>query len=343
MNANLAFEPDRFSNNRKIEPQEKKLPSKSKNKRVLVIAGPTAAGKTNLSLKLAHILGGEVISADSMQIYKGMDIGTSKVTMKEMGDIPHHLIDNYDLSTPYNVVRYYEEASQKCREILARDHVPIICGGSGFYINSLIYGPPSGPPASSELRLALHQEILDYGLDSLYQKLLKKDAEYAKTVNEKDQNKIVRALEIMTLTNKRVSDFPKVAEEREPLEFDFRCWFIYYPKEILYPRIEMRCDHMIANGFKEEVEYLLTKGLREHLSASQSIGYKQCLEYLDSEKTDKDFERFVWQFKQASRRYAKRQFTWFRKQPIFHWLNLDAYKMEDVIDTIVNDFESPSH
>lgn len=309
-------------------------------KRIIVISGPTATGKTAFSLALAKLLGGEVISADSMQVYRGMNIGTAKIRLEEMGDVPHHMIDICDVHEPFNVVDYYEEASKTCREVLARGRVPIVVGGTGFYIHGLIYGPPEGPPSSPQLREKLEADMEKFGTEFLYEKLKELDSEYAATISHADRHKIIRALEIISLTNKRVSEFPNPLEAKKPKEFDFQPWFLYWPKEILYSRIEMRCDQMIAEGLEEEVKKLEKQGLRGNLSTEQAIGYRQCLEYLDSPKTDRDFEHFVWAFKQASRRYAKRQFTWFRKQPLFQWVNLSEHEPEEVIQRIIFEYRN---
>ncbi|MBF5059187.1 tRNA (adenosine(37)-N6)-dimethylallyltransferase MiaA [Candidatus Neptunochlamydia vexilliferae] len=321
-------------------PSRKKIDALAGTKRVIVLSGPTAAGKTRLSLELARILGGEIVSADSVQVYRGMDIGTAKATPEERMEVPHHLIDTHDLSESFNVVQFYEQATGACREILSRGHVPIVVGGTGFYLHALLYGPPQGPPASQEVRQKLEEDIEKFGTEAIYDKLCSLDPDYGATINHRDRHKIIRALEIITLTGKKVSEFPKGHVPSRPKEFDFRCWFIYFPKEILFSRIEMRCDEMMTQGFIEEVEALENEGLRENLSAAQAIGYRQCLEFLDSPRSDEDWEHFVWEFKKASRRYAKRQFTWFRREPLFRWVDLDVYGYQKALEMILQDYES---
>lgn len=308
--------------------------------RVIVLSGPTASGKTRLSLELARILGGEIISADSVQVYRGMDIGTAKATLEERMEIPHYLIDICDLSESFNVVQFFETATAAIREILTKGHIPIVVGGTGFYLHALLYGPPKGPPASPEVRKKLEEDIEKFGIEAIYEKLCQFDPEYGATINFRDRHKIIRGLEIMTLTGKRVSEFPKGDSPSRLKEFDFRCFFTYFPKEILFSRIEMRCDEMLIHGFIEEVEELVENGLRENLSASQAIGYRQCLEFLDSPRSDEDWEHFVWEFKKASRRYAKRQFTWFRREPLFRWVDLDVYGYQKALEMILQDYES---
>lgn len=319
-------------------PQKQRAAVWSRKKRVIVLAGPTASGKTELSLRLAQGIGGEVISADSMQVYRGLDIGTSKASAEERTLITHHMIDICDLEETFNVAQYYHEATQAIRETIARDNVPIVVGGSGFYIHSLLYGPPAGPPSIPEVREQLEKQIAELGVEVLYERLQMFDPDYAATISEHDQHKIVRALEIMALSEKRVSDFPK-ASAKEEVEFDFRCWFIYYPREKLYARIEMRCEEMVRNGFLDEVKEMEAKGLRLNSSAAQAIGYRQALQFLDSAQTKDDKEQFLAQFKKASRQYAKRQFTWFRKEPLFRWLNIEELDADRLKEMILQDFE----
>lgn len=316
----------------------KKTPEKGKKKRILVIAGPTGAGKTKLSLSLASIIGGEILSADSAQIYRGMDIGTAKATPEERASITHHLIDICDVSTVYNVAEFYKAAQNALREIFLRDNVPIVVGGSGFYIHTLLYGPPAGPPSIPEVRKQLEKQMEELGPEALYERLQILDPTYAKTISEQDRHKIVRALEIMTLSERRVSDFQKPNKLYEN-KYDFRCWFIYYRKERLYVRIDARCDGMLKNGFLEEVRELEKKGIRENPQVAQAIGYRQALEYLQTKQTDQDYQNFVMKFKRASRQYAKRQFTWFRKEPLFRWLDCDTYPLDRLKEIILQDFE----
>lgn len=318
-------------------PQKQKLIPSSKKKKVIVIAGPTGVGKTQLSLVIAKAIGGQIISADSMQVYRGMDIGTSKPKPLEREGIPHHLIDSRDLDEVFNVVEYYHEASQSIKEILDIGAVPIVVGGSGFYVHTLIYGPPSGPPSDPLLRDNLEQEMNTKGTEHLFNQLKDLDPDYALTITQNDRHKIIRALEIISLTGQKVSSAAPPSSENLDL-YDFRCWFLYMPKESLYPRIEMRCDKMIAEGFIEEVKGL-KEDLRKNSTASQAIGYKQCLEYLDSPQTQEDWDHFIAVFKQASRRYAKRQFTWFRKEGLFRWLNIDNMSLEMVAEILIQDYE----
>lgn len=318
-------------------PLKARIPTFHKKKRIIVIAGPTGVGKTQLSLMIARAIGGEIVSADSMQVYRGMDIGTAKVTAAERGSIRHHLIDSRDLDETFNVVEFYSEAMQAFKEIFARDHVPIVVGGTGFYIHSLIYGPPCGPASVPEVREKLEQEVDALGSLALYERLKKLDAEYAATITFRDRHKIVRALEIITLTNQKVSFFEKACHISH--EYDFRCWFVYTPKEVLYPKIEARCEQMLTSGFVQEVKQLDQEGLRNNTTAAQAIGYRQCLDFLTTAQTVEDWNQFVDLFKQASRRYAKRQFTWFRKEELFRWIDIGATGFDHTAEMIIQDYE----
>lgn len=319
-------------------PQKQKVFTGGKKKRVLVIAGPTASGKTQLSLSLSAALGGEIVSADSMQIYRGMDIGTAKASPEERTLIAHHLIDVCGIEHTFNVAEFYKHSQDAFRDIITRENVPIVVGGSGFYIHALLYGPPAGPPSNREVREQLDRQMRDLGPEVLYERLQMFDPQYAATISEFDRHKIIRALEIMSLSEKRVSDFPKPNQLQEQ-EYDFRCWFIYYPRERLYSRIEKRCDEMIQAGLLDEVRELEKNGLRNNPSASQAIGYRQALEFLSTAQTAEDHQNFVDEFKKASRHYAKRQFTWFRKEPLFRWLNIEEHPVERLKELILQDFE----
>jgi tRNA dimethylallyltransferase len=322
-------------------PQKQKVSFEGKKKKILVIAGPTASGKTKLSIQLAQAIGGEIVSADSMQVYQGMDIGSAKPTFEERSQITHHLVDMRSIDEPFNVAEFYKDCQEAFRDILSRECAPIVAGGSGFYIHSLIYGPPAGPPSVPEVRDLLDRQMREMGPEMLYERLQLLDPEYAASISEKDRHKIIRALEIIALSDRKVSDFPKLSEQ-EPQEFDFRCWFIYYPRVSLYARIEKRCDEMIQAGFLDEVKKLDEQGLRLNSSAAQAIGYRQALAYLDSPKLPEDYRNFVSDFKKASRHYAKRQFTWFRKEPLFRWLNVEEYSTHQLCELILQDFERDS-
>lgn len=324
-----------------IAPQKKRIRRdvQSGKKKVIILAGPTGSGKTELSLTLAKYLGTcEIISADSMQVYIGMDIGTAKVSKREREAIPHHLIDIRHITKPFNVVDFYYEAQECIKAILARGNCPIIVGGAGFYIRALLNGPPSGPPSVPKVREALEYELESKGIDSLFNMLEKLDPIYSATITRGDKQKIVRALEIITLTREPVSRF-SWKDRAPPIDYDYRCWFVYRPRESLYKRIEARCEKMLEAGLLDEVKALLKEGLEQNSTACQAIGYKQCIDYLHTNKAQEEYKEFVEQFKQASRRYAKKQFTWFRQEPNFRWLNIDSHDFETAAEIIIQDYK----
>ena len=291
-----------------------------------------------MAITLAKILGGEIISADSMQVYRGMDIGTAKVTRQERMEVAHHLIDIREIYESFNIVDFYFEARTAIQQILQRGNVPIVVGGSGFYLHALLYGPPSGPPSLPELRQYLEEEIEALGSEALYLRVQQMDPEYAKTITKNDKQKIVRALEIMTMTKKKVSK-NSWKGRRSPQNYDFHCWFLHRPRPVLHERIEKRCEEMLAAGLLEEVKTLLQNGLLQNHSASQAIGYRQVLDYLSTSQDQSAYQNFVQRFKQATRQYVKRQHTWFKKEPLFRWLDIDLHDPEIVIDTLIKDFE----
>lgn len=323
-----------------LEVQKQVPPSfQKKKKRVIVISGPTCCGKSALAMNLAQAMDGEIISADSMQVYRGMDIGTAKPSKEERLLVPHHLIDIRDIKDSFNVVDFYYEARHTIQQIIDRGNVPIVAGGSGFYLHALLYGPPSGPPSVPELRKSLEADMEKLGSEVLYEKLKLLDPQYAKTITKNDKQKIIRSLEIISLTNKKVSKLSWKGRRR-PQNFDFRCWFLHRPKDKLYERIDRRCDQMLTAGLLDEVKRLEKEGLKQNTSACQAIGYRQALEFLQTAQSPEDYQHFVKAFKQATRHYAKRQFTWFKKEPLFHWLDVDMHDPELYFDIIQKDYES---
>lgn len=322
------------------QPELEKISSDvAPQKRVIVLAGPTCVGKTALSLKIASEIGGEIVNADSMQVYRGLDIGTAKATLTERQQIPHHLIDIRDIHEPFTAVDFYHEAKLACDSILSRNRVPIITGGTGFYLHVLLYGPPQGPPSDMELRKSLENEMEKFSPEAMYDRLQKIDPTYAQSITSHDKVKIIRALEIISLTKKKVSDFAW-NQKTETLGYNFRCWFLFRARENLYNRINQRCDGMLKEGLVDEVAQLKKNDFKDNKSASNAIGYRQCLEYFETEQSDADYQHFKEQFKRATRRYAKRQFTWFRKEPEFKWLDLDLHDREIAADLIMKDYLS---
>lgn len=308
-------------------------------KRVIILAGPTGCGKSSFAIQLAKNIDGEIVSADSMQVYKDMDIGTAKPSQKERELIPHHMIDIRHITEPFNVVDFYYEARQAFQQIHSREKVPIVVGGAGFYIHSLLYGPPAGPPSVPEVRKALEEEYDKLGAEALYQRLQQLDLHYANGITKNDKQKIIRALEIIALTGKMVSKLSWKGRHK-PQNYDFRCWFLYRPREHLYHLIDKRCLKMIDEGLLDEVQNLIQEGLLTNPSASQAIGYRQAIDYLNTLQTRADYNKFFDSFKRASRNYAKRQHTWFAKEPMFNWIDMDLHDSEVIMDLISKDYEA---
>jgi tRNA dimethylallyltransferase len=311
-------------------------------RRVIVLAGPTGVGKTTISLHLAQMLKGEIVSADSMCVYKGMDIGTAKVSREDRDKIPHHLIDVCDLTDPFNVCDYCAQAHQAIEDILRRGTVPIIVGGTGFYIHHLLYGPPIGPPSDPQLRQSLEAEGEMVGYDVLYARLEQMDPCYAQSITPNDRHKIVRALEIMKLSGRCVSDFPRGEARTKFLKYDYRAWFLNMPRNLLKERLSLRCEEMLSNRFLDEVVELSNQGLLENHVANSAIGYRQAIEYLQTNRTQKEYENFVERFKIASYHLAKRQCTWFKKEPLFRWVDISTIPEEYLLDMIASDYSSPT-
>jgi tRNA dimethylallyltransferase len=319
-------------------PKREEILTSLKKKRLIVISGPTAVGKSKLALFIAEMLGGEIVSADSMQVYRGMDIGTAKPTLQERARVPHHLVDIREVTQSFSVMDFYQEAMGACQDILRREKVPIVVGGTGFYLHAFLYGPPLGPASIPEVRKHLQQLMETLGCEALYERLQMLDPEYAKTITEHDQHKIIRALEIITISKETVSSFAS-SKKKSLMEFDCRCWFLYMPREKAYQKVEERAEEMVAMGFIEEVRALQEKGLEKNSSASRAIGYRQALDFLKSPQREEDFQFFLDSFKKESRHYVKRQFTWFKKESLFRWMDLAELGMERICEFILQDYE----
>lgn len=309
------------------------------SRRVIILAGPTGIGKTYISLQLAKRLGGEIVSCDSMQVYRCMDIGTAKVSFEERQLVPHHLIDIRNVDEPFHVFEYFETAKEAIDSIFARGKVPIIVGGTGFYLHALLYGPPHGPPATPEVREKLTIEMELKGIASLYERLSLLDPEYAQTVSHADVHKILRGLEIIEVSGQKVSDFSW--GERPPLSlYDCRAWFLHMPRKELYARLDERCHEMLERGLIEEVIELDRQGIRSNPTARRAIGYRQTLEFLDTDRSEKEYKQYVEKLKTATHHLAKRQFTWFRKEKLFRWVDVSLLEHERLLTWIIDDYLS---
>ena len=286
-------------------------------KKVIVICGPTASGKTALSIELAKKINGEIVSADSMQIYKDMDIGTAKPTPEEMCGIKHYLIDCISPSDRYSVANYKTDATLAIEEILSKGKFPIVVGGTGLYINSLIYGIEYNEIKTDlEYRKYLENVANTKGLEYLYDMAKKIDEEAMKKISTNDKKRICRVLEIYHSTGK-TKTMLEIESRAKGVDYDFKVFAIDMPREMLYDRINKRVDIMIKDGLVKEVENLVQK-YKETPTAMQGLGYKEIVKYLNGEYSMEDAIETI---KQESRRYAKRQLTWFRKNEKIIWLN----------------------
>lgn len=282
---------------------------------VIVICGPTASGKTGLSIELAKKINGEIISGDSMQIYKEMDIGTAKVTREEMQGIKHYLIDIIEPNQRYSVAEFKKDAEKAIEEIINKGKTPIVVGGTGLYIDSLIYGIEyQNIKLDEEYRKKLEKEA-EEGLDNLYEKAKKIDPEAMKKISPNDKKRIIRVLEIYKATGKTKTQ--QEEESRKELKYDYKVFAINMEREKLYKRINKRVDLMLQQGLIEEVEKI-TEKYNEFPTAMQGLGYKEVVEYLENKTTK---EEMIEKIKMETRRYAKRQITWFKKNKQTIWLD----------------------
>ena len=275
---------------------------------VLVVAGPTASGKTALSIALAQAVGGEIVSADSMQVYRGMDIGTAKADPVERAAVPHHMLDIADPGENYSVARFTEDAAACCEDILSRSKVPVITGGTGLYIDSLLSGRTFAEIGDSSARESLSAEYDRIGGDAMLRRLCEVDPSRAEKLSSSDKRRIIRALEIYELTGMTMSEHDAHTRSLPPRFQAVRIVLEYPDRAELYRRIEERVDRMVEAGLFEEVDTLLKRGLDPGTTALQAIGYKESALYLQGKL---DREAAIDLIKQSSRRYAKRQITWF--------------------------------
>lgn len=275
---------------------------------VIVICGPTASGKTRLGIELAKKIDGEIVSCDSMQIYKDMTIGTAKPTEEERSEAVHHLVDFVLPSERYSVAEYKKDAENTIEQIIEKNKKPIIVGGTGLYLNSLVYGIDY-PNIVTDLnyRQELEEKVNKEGLESLYKEATKIDSKAIEKISPNDKKRILRILEIYHSTGKTKSEIEADSRKNGP-KFDYKIFVLNMDREKLYDRINRRVDLMIENGLIEEVKALLEK-YKEFPTAMQGLGYKEVVEYLEN-KTSKD--EMIDKIKQETRRYAKRQITWFK-------------------------------
>ena len=306
-------------------------------KKLIVIAGPTASGKTALSIAVAQRLGGEIVSADSMQIYRGMDIGTAKPTAAEQAMVPHHMLDLLPPGENYSVSRYVEEASAVCEDIIGRGRVPVVTGGTGLYIDALLAGRRfaglSGEDSS--LRKKLNEDYDRLGGEEMLRRLRETDPARAEKLTPGDRRRIIRALEVFGITGETISAHDAQSREQAPAFDALYTVLEFRDREKLYRRIEQRVDRMYQDGLLEEVQLLEKAGIPEESTCLQAIGYRQAMQILRGELDQEEAVRIT---KQATRRYAKRQLTWFRRHGDALRLCPDELSPEEMADRVCEAF-----
>ncbi len=291
--------------------------------KVIVICGPTASGKTALSIQLAQKINGEIISSDSMQIYKDMNIGTAKPDKQEMQGIKHYLLDFVEPNQRYSVADYKKDAENAIEDILQKGKVPIIVGGTGLYVDSLIYGIEYPNIEFDEnYRKKLEKRAEKEGLEKLYEEARKIDPQAMEKISRNDQKRILRVLEIYNATGKTKTE-QEIESRKNEVKYDYKVFAINMDREKLYDRINKRVDIMIQKGLIEEVENLLKK-YNEFPTAMQGLGYKEVVEYLQGKVLKEDM---IENIKRESRRYAKRQITWFKKNKQTIWIGPNDLQM----------------
>lgn len=299
--------------------------------KVIVICGPTASGKTALSIELAKKINGEIISADSMQIYEDMDIGTAKPDKEEMQGIKHYLLDFVSPDTRYSVAEYKIDATKAIEEILQKGKTPIIVGGTGLYVDTLIYGIEYNDIKIDEkYRKELEEIAEENGLETLYKMAVKIDEEAMKKISTNDKKRIMRVLEIYKATGKTKTE-QEADSRKNGVKYDYKVFALNMDRGVLYNRINHRVDLMIEKGLIEEVKKLKEK-YNKFPTAMQGLGYKEVVEYLENKTTK---EEMIEKIKMETRRYAKRQLTWFRKNKETIWLD-GAKEKEYNVSQIIN-------
>ncbi len=296
---------------------------------IVVIVGPTAVGKTEVALEVAARLRGEIVSCDSMQVYRGMDIGTAKPSLAERARIPHHVIDVADPDEPFNVARFQELARAAIDDIVARGASPILVGGTGLYVQAVVDGflfPWSG--ASADIRRSLEREARERGVQALHARLEEVDRVAARKIHPNDARRIIRALEVYLSTGRPISDLwtagavGRGGRGRALPPDSLVVIGLVRDRESLYERIDRRCERMVAAGLADETAQLLARGYERALTAAQALGYREMVAYLRGRSTLAEAVALI---KRNTRRYAKRQLTWFRADPRVEWVDLGTF------------------
>lgn len=296
-------------------------------KSAIWIAGPTASGKSALALELAQAISGEIISVDSMQVYRGMDVGTAKPTPEEQEQVPHHMIDLVEISEPFDVARFRAEALLAASDIFSRKRPIIFCGGTGFYFQALIQGIGNAPPSDASVRATLN----DRPIETLLEELERMDPKSFDRIDRQNKRRIVRALEVVRITGKSFTAFKPdwtTAQMVDPSRF----WILEHESVSLRQRIENRVDSMMEAGWIRETRQLLNAGLRKNTTACQAIGYRQIMDHLDGERSLEETKSLI---KTKTWQFAKRQRTWFRHQARGTQIQMEALNRSETINTLI--------
>lgn len=303
-------------------------------KPLIILTGPTAVGKTELSIALAKSIGGEIISADSMQVYKYMDIGTAKIRSEEMDGVPHHLIDILEPDVAFNVAMFKDLAKCSVEDIYSRGRIPILVGGTGFYIQALLYDIDfSEEDSDSSIRKELETLVEIKGAAFLHEKLREVDPESAEQIHANNVKRVIRALEYYQLHGEKISTHNETERHKES-PYDFLYFVLTHDRQVLYERIEKRIDQMIDHGLISEVDNLLKKGYDSSLVSMQGLGYKELIPYLQKKCT---LDEAIYVLKRDTRHFAKRQLTWFRRERNVRWLDKSLVSSdEEILKEILN-------
>ena len=293
---------------------------------LIILSGPTAVGKTALSIELAKRVNGAIISADSMQVYKYMDVGSAKIMPEEMDGIKHYLIDELEPSDEFNIVVFQQKAKDALKEIYANGQIPIIAGGTGFYIQALLYDIDfDNQDCDTEYREELELIAKTQGNEILHERLKEIDPVSAEKIHANNVKRVIRALEFYHLTGKPISEHNE-AEHQKESPYNFAYFVLTDDRDNLYKRIDMRVDIMLRNGLVEEVQKLKDRGYHRDMVSMQGLGYKEILDYLDGKCT---LEEAIYILKRETRHFAKRQLTWFRRERDVIWLDKQKYNYDE--------------
>lgn len=306
-----------------------------KKKPLIILTGPTAVGKTKASIGLAKAVDGEIISADSMQVYRHMDIGSAKIKPEEMEGIPHHLIDVLEPDDEFHVVKFQQLAKKAMREIWERGHIPIVTGGTGFYIQALLYDIDFDENEKEDAcRKELEAYAREHGAEALHEKLALVDPASAEMIHPNNIKRVIRALEFYEQTGKQISEHNETQRQRES-PYAFAYFVLTDDRAHLYERINRRVDQMIEEGLVNEVQALKDKGYTKQLVSMQGLGYKEILDYLDGNCT---LEEAIYTIKRDTRHFAKRQLTWFKRERDVIWINKQSfgYEAEQILDEMLS-------